>query len=39
MNEYGIGLCMNTQDYVRMVDEAVKQGSINALLLRGDIDF
>lgn len=39
MCEYGIGLCMNTQDYIRMVDEASNHGSKEALLYRGDIDF
>lgn len=39
MCEYGIELCMNTQDYIRMVDEASNHGSKEALLYRGDIDF
>ena len=39
MCEYGIELCMNTQDYIRMVNEASNHGSKDALLYRGDIDF
>lgn len=39
MCEYGIELCMNTQDYIRMVNEASNHGSKQALLYRGDIDF
>ena len=39
MYEKSIPLCMNKQDYIRIIDEAQKLGSINALLYRGDIDF
>ena len=39
MYEKSISLCMNKQDYIRMVDEAQKKGSNIALLYRGDLDF
>ncbi|MGN1281000.1 MAG: hypothetical protein ACI4UM_03745 [Succinivibrio sp.] len=39
MYERGIELCMNTSDYIRMVNESVSLGSKEALLYRGDIDF
>ncbi len=39
MYEKSIFLCMNKNDYIRMVDEAQKKGSAIALLYRGDLDF
>lgn len=39
MYERGIELCMNTSDYIRMVNESVSLGSKEARLYRGDIDF
>ena len=39
MYEKSIELCMNKQDYIRMVDEAMKLGSVSAMLYRGDLDF
>lgn len=39
MYEYSMSLCLNKQDYIRMVSEAQKQGSALAFLYRGDIEF
>lgn len=37
--ERSIPYCMNVQDYIRIVDESLKEGSKVANLYRGDIDF
>ena len=39
MYENSINYAMNTQDYIRMVNEAKAKGSKIAILARGDIDF
>ncbi len=39
MYEKAMKICLNRGDYIRMVDEAQKLGSTDALLSKGDIDF
>ncbi|MCR5536649.1 MAG: sel1 repeat family protein [Succinivibrio sp.] len=39
MLERAIGLCLNLNDYIRIINEAVQRESPIAKLLRGDIEF